>query len=62
MPLHPIQVEQPFSNWILKLIGPINPPSSMDHKCILTKIEYFTKWVKFVALKEENETFFLNFY
>ena len=32
LPLHPIQVDQPFSQWGLNFISPINPPSSSSHK------------------------------
>ena len=35
LPLHPIQVNQPFSQWGLDLIGLINPPSSSGYKWIL---------------------------
>lgn len=62
MPLHPIHVEQPFSKWGLDFFVPINLPSSMGHKWILTATNYFTKWTKFVTLKEANDTFVLNFY
>jgi hypothetical protein len=30
MPLQPISVEKPFSQWGLDVIGPINPKSSKD--------------------------------
>ena len=50
LPLHPIQVDQPFAQWGLDFIGPINPPSSSSHKWILATIDYFTRWTKVVAL------------
>lgn len=62
LPLHPIQVEQPFSKWGRDFIGPINPLSSTGHRWILTATDYFTKWNEVVALKDTNETSILNFY
>ena len=44
LPLHPIQVDDHFSQWGLDFIGPINPPSSSGHKWILTATDYFTRW------------------
>jgi hypothetical protein len=52
MPLQPISVEQPFSQWGLDFIGPINPKSIKGHIYILTTTDYFTKWPEAVALKE----------
>lgn len=46
----------------MDFIGPINPPSSLRHKWILTSIDYFTKWIEFLSLKDSNETSVLNFY
>ena len=34
------------------MIGLINPLSSKDHKIILVGIDYFTKWVEVIPLKE----------
>jgi hypothetical protein len=51
MPLQPISVEQPFSQSILDIIGPINPKSSKGHIYILIAIDYFTKWKEAIALK-----------
>jgi hypothetical protein len=51
MPLQPIIVEQPFSQWGLDVVGPINPKSSKGHMYILTATDYFTKWPEAVALK-----------
>jgi hypothetical protein len=52
MPLQPIVVEQPFSQWGLDVVGPINPKSSKGHMYILTATDYFTKWPEAVALKK----------
>jgi hypothetical protein len=52
MPLQPIVVEQPFSQWGLDVVGPINPKYSKGHMYILTTTSYFTKWPEAVALKK----------
>jgi hypothetical protein len=51
MPLKPISVEEPFTQWGLDVIGPINPKSSKGNSYILTATDYFTKWQEVVALK-----------
>jgi hypothetical protein len=52
MPLHPIVVEQSFSQWGLDVVGTINPKYSKGHMYILTTTDYFTKWLEAVALKK----------
>jgi hypothetical protein len=54
MPLKPISVEQPFSQWGLDVVGPINQNSSKGYIYIyiLTATDYFTKWPETVALKK----------
>lgn len=51
MPLQPVIIDQPFSQWGLDIIGEIVPHSSKQHKYILTATDYFTKWVEAVPLK-----------
>lgn len=46
LPLKPISVESHFQQWGLDFIGEIHPPSSAQHKLILTATNYFTKWIK----------------
>jgi hypothetical protein len=46
MPLQSISVEEPFAQWGLDVIGPINPKYSKGHSYILTTTNYFTKWKK----------------
>eukprot|EP00253_Pinus_taeda_P016778 PITA_16778 len=53
-PLQPVNIEQPFEQWGLDIIGEINPPSSKQHKYILTATDYFTKWVETIPLKKTN--------
>jgi len=52
MPLHPIIVEQPFSQWGLDVVVPINLKSSKGHMYILIATDYFKKWPEAVALKK----------
>eukprot|EP00253_Pinus_taeda_P015161 PITA_15161 len=54
MPLQPVNIEQPFSQWGLDIIGEIVPHSSKQHRYILTATDYFTKWVEAVPLKTAN--------
>ena len=51
MPLQPVNIDHPFSQWGLDIIGEIVPHSSKQHKYILTATDYFTKWVEAVPLK-----------
>nr|KUM48001.1 hypothetical protein ABT39_MTgene4996 [Picea glauca]QHR86575.1 hypothetical protein Q903MT_gene578 [Picea sitchensis] len=45
LPLKPVQVEAFFQQWGIYFIGEIHPPSSGQHRWILTTTNYFTKWV-----------------
>lgn len=51
LPLRPVIIEEPFQQWGLDFIGPINPTSSRRHTLILTATYYFTKWVEVVPVK-----------
>jgi hypothetical protein len=53
-PLRPVSVDSPFQQWGLDIIGPINPPSSQQHKFIVTATDYFTRWSEAVALRTVN--------
>ena len=59
--LHPIHVDQPFSQSGLNFIGPINPPSSSSHKWILASTYYFTRWTEAIALKDTTESSVVEF-
>jgi hypothetical protein len=61
MPLQPIYVEQPFTQWGLDVIGPINPKSSKGNIYILTATDYFTKWKEAVALKRVDSEELIKF-
>ena len=53
-PLQPISVERPFQRWGIDIVGPINPPSSMQHKYIITATDYFTHWEEAAPLRVLN--------
>ena len=57
LPLKPLTINAPFQKWGLYFIGEIHPPSSGQHKWILTTIDVFTKWVE--AILQDN---FLNIF
>jgi hypothetical protein len=61
MPLQSAMVEQPFSQWGLDVIGPINPKSSKGHSYIITATDYFTKWQEAVALRNANSEQLIHF-
>jgi hypothetical protein len=45
----------------LYFIGEINPPSSGQHKWILTATDYFTKWIEVVPTRNANDKVIINF-
>ena len=51
LPLKPVIIEEPFQQWGLDFIGPINPNSSAGHSHILTATDHFTKWVEVIPVK-----------
>lgn len=51
LPLQPITEVKPFAMWGLDFIGMINPPSSTQHRYILTATDYCTRWSEAQALK-----------
>ena len=61
LPLHPIQVNQHFSQWGLHFICPINPPYSFVHEYILATTYYFTKWTEAIALKDVTKSLVIEF-
>jgi hypothetical protein len=60
-PLQPITVDTPFQQWGLDIIGPINPPSSQQHKYILTTTDYFTRWSEALPLRVVNTNQVISF-
>eukprot|EP00253_Pinus_taeda_P031091 PITA_31091 len=61
MPLHPVNIEKPFSQWGLDIIGEIVPHCSKKHRYIVTATDYFTKWVEAVPLKITNSENIIEF-
>jgi hypothetical protein len=60
-PLQPVSVDSPFQQWGLDIIGPINPPSSQQHKYIITTTYYFTTWFEAAPLKDVNTSQVISF-
>jgi hypothetical protein len=61
LPLKPISVEAPFQQWGLDFIGEIHPPSSGQHKWILTATDYFTKWIEVVPSRKATNVVIIKF-
>jgi hypothetical protein len=60
-PLQSVTVDQPFQQWGLDVIGPINHVSSLQHKYILTTMNYFTRWSKYIPLIVVNTNQVISF-
>jgi hypothetical protein len=60
-PLKPISVEAPFQKWGLDLIREIHPPSSGQHRWILTAMDYFTKWIEVVPSRQAIDSVIVKF-
>eukprot|EP00253_Pinus_taeda_P011607 PITA_11607 len=60
-PLQLVNIDQPFDQWGLDIIGEITPQSSKQHKYILTASDYFTKWVEAIPLKTTNSEVIIEF-
>eukprot|EP00253_Pinus_taeda_P017778 PITA_17778 len=56
-----MNIERPFEQWGLDIIGEITPQSSKQHKYILTATDYFTKWVEAIPLKTTNSEAIIEF-
>eukprot|EP00253_Pinus_taeda_P020351 PITA_20351 len=61
LPLVPIYVEAPFQQWGLDFIGEIHPPSSGQHRWILTATDYFTKWIEAIPTRQANDSMIISF-
>ena len=59
--LHPIIVEAHFQQWGLDFIGEIHPPSSSQHRWILTATDYFTKWIEAIPSRQANDSIIIKF-
>jgi hypothetical protein len=60
-PLQSVTVDTPFQQWGLDIMGPINPPSSQQHKYILMTTHYFTRWYEDLPLKVVNTSQVVSF-
>lgn len=56
VPIHPIVPSWPFDAWGIDVIRKIEPPSK-GHRFILATIDYFSKWVEAVPLREVKSDF-----
>ena len=61
LPLIPISVEAPFQQWGLDFIGEIHPPSSGQHKWIITTTNYFTKWIESIPTRNTTDAVIIKF-
>jgi hypothetical protein len=61
LPLKSILVEAPFMQWGLDFIEEINPPSSLQHKLIVTTTDYFTRWIEVIPMKHATDTVIIQF-
>ncbi|KAA0037264.1 uncharacterized protein E5676_scaffold702G00060 [Cucumis melo var. makuwa] len=60
-PLHPTVASWPFEAWGLDLVGPITSKSLAGHSYILAVIDYFSKWVEAIPLREVKKENVANF-
>jgi Integrase core domain len=61
-PLHSTVASWPFSMWGTDIVGPIDPPTSRDHRFILAATDYFTKWAEAIPLKEFKASYVVKFF
>jgi hypothetical protein len=61
LPLKPVKISAPFQQWALDFIGEIHPPSSGQHRWILTATDYFTKWIEVVPTRRETDKVIISF-
>ena len=51
---HPILPLEPFQKWEMNFVGPVKPTFVRGNKYILVVIDYCTKWVEAVALRDNK--------
>ncbi|XP_058733336.1 uncharacterized protein LOC131604940 [Vicia villosa] len=59
--LHAIVMPWLFRGWALDVIGEIKPASSKQQRYILVGIDYFTKWVEAIALRNVDQEAVIDF-
>jgi hypothetical protein len=61
LPLKPVAATGPFQQWGLDFIGEIHPPSSGQHRWILTATDYFTKWIEAIPTRSASHKVIIGF-
>jgi hypothetical protein len=61
LPLKPVVASSPFQQWGLDFIGEIHPPSSGQHRWILTATDYFTKWIEVAPTRSSSHKVIISF-
>jgi hypothetical protein len=61
VPLHPTVSSCPFNAWGIDVIGAIEPSSATGHHFILATMDYFSKWVEAIPLREVKYDNIINF-
>jgi hypothetical protein len=61
IPLQSSMVEKPFFQWVIDVIGPINPKSSKEHSYNITTTDYFTKWQEAPTLRNADFDHLIHF-
>jgi len=56
-----VMVEGPFQQWGIDVISEINPHSPIQHRYIITSMDYFTRWVEEVPLRQVNKNHVIEF-
>lgn len=56
LPLKPISVKYSFLQWKWYFTGEIHPPSTGQHKWILTTTDYFTKRIEAILVRNATDT------
>jgi transposase InsO family protein len=59
--LHPIIKRWLFHGWALDFVGHIYPASSKRHRFVLVAMDYFTKWIEVVPLKNKTHREVIHF-
>jgi transposase InsO family protein len=59
--LHPVMKPWPFRGWGLDFVGEVHPSSSKGHRFVLVAIDYFTKWIEAVPLKNMSHKEVISF-
>ena len=54
-------MDRPFQQWVIDIVGPINPSSSLQHKYIIIATNYFTRWSEAKPLRVVNTIQVLHF-